>query len=101
MALDGSYLKQNSTPLLDLLQKVSRHTMKGVKKELPQCTTPLSTAEAVARGSRPGAAALLEALDSAVSDSTSRSFKSTRIFDEMDQNSGLAFPQLVLVNLGK
>lgn len=61
----------------------------------------LNTAEAVARGSRPGAAALLEALDSAVSDSTSRSFKSTRIFDEMDQDSGLAFPQLVLVNVGK
>jgi len=39
MALGGSYLKQNSTPLLDLLQEISRHTMEGVKKErLPRAT---------------------------------------------------------------
>lgn len=42
-AWDGSYLKENSTPLLDLLQNSLRHTMEGVKEELPQCTTPLSS----------------------------------------------------------
>lgn len=43
MTLDGSYLKQNSTPLLDLLQETSIHTTEGVKKELPQCTTLLTS----------------------------------------------------------
>lgn len=45
MTLDGSYLKQNSIPLLDLLQEISKHAMEGVKKELPQCTTPLTSTE--------------------------------------------------------
>lgn len=43
MSLDGSYLKQNSIPLLDLLQEISKPIMEGVKKELPQCTTPLTS----------------------------------------------------------
>lgn len=43
MTLDGSYLKQNSTPLLDLLQETSIYTIEGVKKELPQCTTLLTS----------------------------------------------------------
>lgn len=50
MTSDGSYLKQNSTPLLDLIQEISKHTMEGVKKELPQCTTPLNSTREDAEG---------------------------------------------------
>lgn len=32
MTLDGSYLKQNSTPLLYLLQETSMHTIEGSRK---------------------------------------------------------------------
>lgn len=43
VTLDGSYLKQNSTPRLDLLQETAKHSMEGIKKELPQYTTLLTS----------------------------------------------------------
>lgn len=102
MTLDGSYLKQNSIPLLDLLQEISKHAMEGVKKELPQCTTPLTSTEDWRCGRWLGGSRLRHVGSFGFSWLwADLSFKSSWILMKGNRSQVWPFPKAVLAGLGK